>query len=72
MVKPTAIITEITNLTTTIETDYPELYKFLEESPITLSSSNYPEMSDAELVAYLEDLKLLLNRYKNTHNNKII
>ena len=38
------ILTEIFQLTKTIETNYPELYHFLEENPMTIPSESHPSI----------------------------
>ncbi len=64
------LISEITDITTKIETDYPELYKFIEEQPITVPSSDHPEANEKNLRDYLDSLKQLLQHHLDTHNNK--
>lgn len=61
---------KIFKLTTLIETEYPELYKFLEETPITLPSDNHPEITTKVMENYLESLEQLLNHHIETHNKK--
>jgi hypothetical protein len=39
------ILTEITQLTNNIETNYPELYRFIDENPMTIPSSNHPQIT---------------------------
>jgi hypothetical protein len=38
------ILQEITQLTSNIETNYPELYRFLDENPLTLPVSKHPHL----------------------------
>lgn len=64
------ILWEITTLTNQIETDYPELYRFLDENPITIPSSVHPDLNMKTLEGYLEDLKDLLKHHLQTHKNK--
>lgn len=54
MNNPNGLLTRITELTSKIETDYPELYRFLEENPITLPVEAHPEVHKKELQDYLE------------------
>ncbi len=61
------ILSEITTLTNKIETDYPELYRFLDENPITIPSSEHPDLNKKTLEGYLEDLKDLLKHHLQTH-----
>ncbi|MBQ0734702.1 hypothetical protein [Aquimarina celericrescens] len=62
------LITQITELTTQIETNYPELYKFIDEQPITVPSSNHPKTDEKNLLDYLESLKELLRHHLDTHH----
>jgi hypothetical protein len=64
-----SILTEITQLTTNIETNYPELYPFLEENPMTIPSTNQPDINRETMQNYLESLKQLLKHHQKTHNN---
>jgi len=58
------ILSEISEINNDIETNYPELYKFLDENPITIPNEVHPIMDDNSLKAYLETLKSLLKKYK--------
>lgn len=58
-----SIQTEITQLTTNIETNYPELYRSLDENPITLPVLKHPHMDKKVMQEYLESLKQLLKHY---------
>ncbi|QCE40489.1 hypothetical protein [Psychroserpens sp. NJDZ02] len=57
------VLTEITQLTGNIETNYPELYRSLDENPLTLPISKHPHMDKNVMTDYLESLKQLLKRY---------
>jgi len=57
------ILNEITQLTTSIETDYPELYRSLDENPMTLPVSKHPHIDKIVLQDYLDSLKELLEHY---------
>jgi hypothetical protein len=61
---------QITKLTTNIETNYPELYKMLDENPITIPSKTHPEMNIKIMEDYLESLKQLLKHHLETHKSK--
>ncbi len=67
MKKLNTILTEITQLTTNIETNYPELYQFLDENPMTIPSVNHPHMDAKIMQEYLESLKQLLLHHLETH-----
>ncbi|MBT8285125.1 MAG: hypothetical protein HKO75_07045 [Flavobacteriaceae bacterium] len=64
------ILTEITQLTTNIETNYPELYSYLEENPMTLPVKEDPHMDKKVMEDYLQSLKLLLKHHLETHTGK--
>ncbi|TLP81800.1 hypothetical protein [Maribacter sp. ACAM166] len=61
------ILEEITTLTTKIETDYPELYRYLDEEPLTLPEKPHPKMDEEQLNDYLESLQQLLKHHLETH-----
>ena len=61
------ILEEINELTFTIESRYPELYQFLDESPETLPVDEHPEMSRETFGIYLAGLKQVLRQYEKTH-----
>ncbi|WP_158976577.1 MULTISPECIES: hypothetical protein [Cellulophaga] len=66
------ILNEITQLTTNIETNYPELYRSLDENPMTLPNNAHPHMDKIVMQEYLESLKELLEHYieeEKTKNN---
>ncbi|MCB4807269.1 hypothetical protein LG651_03330 [Tamlana sp. 62-3] len=61
------ILTEIASLTRTIEDDYPELQKYLDESRSTLPKGNFDkgELDAEELENYRNSLKNLIESFKN-------
>ena len=61
-------LTEISQLTKTIETNYPELYQFLDESPVTIPSESNPSIDKKILQDYLDSLKQLLKHHLETRN----
>jgi len=61
------VLTEITKLTFEIETNYPELYQFLGENPLTIPSENHPDINKKVMQDYLESLKQLLAHHLDTH-----
>ena len=63
------ILTEITQLTTNIETNYPELYRSLDENPMTIPISD-PHIDKRIMQEYLESLKQLFEHHLETHKNK--
>ena len=62
-----AIVKEIVRLTSHIETMYPELYRYLDENPITIPSEANPHLDKETLASYLGDLKELLRHHQLTH-----
>jgi len=61
------ILNEITQVTTNIETNYPELYRLLDENPMTLPVLQHPHMDKIVMQQYLESLKDLLEHHIETH-----
>ncbi|SFR77909.1 hypothetical protein [Maribacter stanieri] len=65
------ILNEITELTLNIETNYPELYRSLDENPLTLPVIQHPHMDKEIMHEYLESLKQLLNHYLDEHKTAL-
>lgn len=63
------ILNEITTLTTDIETNYPELYRSLDENPMTLPVSQHPHLDKEVMQEYLESLNQMLHHYLEEHKN---
>jgi hypothetical protein len=61
------LLSEISNLIRKIETDYPDLYKYLDENPVTIPNMQHPKVSTEELQNYLNTLNDLINKYKKNH-----
>lgn len=61
------ILTEISAVTRDIEENYPELYKYIDENPMTLPDENHPEVDNEAFKEYLESLKTMLAEYKKKH-----
>ncbi len=61
------ILKEITQLTTKIETNYPELYRSLEENPMTIPATEHPHIDKIVMQEYLESLRQLLSHHLETH-----
>lgn len=64
------ILTEISALTLNIETNYPELYRSLDENPMTLPVSQHPHLDKVVMEEYLTGLKELLEHYVEEENIK--
>lgn len=59
-------LTEISQLTKTIETNYPELYQFLDDSPMEIPSESNPVIDKKIMQDYLDSLKQLLKHHLET------
>ena len=62
-----ALMQNIIELTTVIETKYPELYKYLDETPLSIGKHPEKEINTTDLQSYLQTLKTLLEDYIETH-----
>lgn len=65
------IVQEILQLTTEIETKYPELYKNIEETPISICETNETNICSEDLSNYLETLKSQIQHYQETHKSLV-
>ncbi|MEZ4968111.1 MAG: hypothetical protein R2814_00310 [Flavobacteriaceae bacterium] len=61
------VLGEISQLTSEIETQYPELYRYLDENPLTLPANSQPHVNKEDLKDYLESLKQLIKHHLETH-----
>ena len=61
------LLSEIMLLTNEIETEYPELYRFLDENPMTIPSDSHTNINKSILKEYLDSLKQLLENYLESH-----
>tara|TARA_R110000868_G_scaffold189293_2_gene432175 strand:- start:1789 stop:2031 length:243 start_codon:yes stop_codon:yes gene_type:complete len=61
------VLGEISLLTSEIETNYPALYRSLDENPLTIPSKNHPHVNKEDLKDYLESLKQLIKHHLETH-----
>lgn len=61
------VLIEIEKLTTNIETNYPELYRSLDENPLTIPTKQNPHIDKEVMQDYLESLKQLLKHHLETH-----
>ncbi len=62
------LMQEIIQLTTEMETNYQELYKFLDETPLFLSNKKDNEICAADFEKYLETLKDQMLNHIETHS----
>ena len=63
------VVGEIEKLTTNIQTNYPELYRSLDEDPLTIPTKQNPHMDKVVMQEYLESLKQLLKHHVETHKS---
>lgn len=63
------LMQEIIQLTVEIETHYPELYKYLGETPLALGETSAKAINTEDLKEYLETLKSQLCHHIETHKN---
>lgn len=61
-------LADILQLTKTIETNYPEIYQFLDENPVTIPSESNPAIDKKIMQDYLDSLRLLLKHHLETRN----
>jgi len=66
MEKLQRLLNEITELTNIIRTESPELYRFLNENPLTIPATDIPEINIKIMQNYLDSLKELLKHYLAT------
>ena len=58
---------KILKITLTIQDQYPELSKYIEEMPVTIPNEKNPDVTLDNLKTYYESLSLMLNKYKSEH-----
>ena len=61
------LMQEVVKLTTLLETEYPELYKFLDETPLSIGKHPEKEVTITDLKNYLQTLKSQLEEHIKTH-----
>ncbi|WP_089910882.1 hypothetical protein [Chitinophaga rupis] len=61
----------IIRVTTEMGMNYPELYTFLDETPLFLSNKMDHEVSSADLTEYFDTLKGQMRNYVRTHSKNI-
>ena len=60
------IVSQIVQLIGVLEAEYPEIYGFLNENPMTIPSKAHPDIDRNTFVTYLDDLRQLLNHHLQT------
>jgi hypothetical protein len=66
------LMEEIITISTEIQTTYPELYKYINETPLFLGNSSEKEISTKDLESYLNTLKEQLKDFIQTHKTKLV
>lgn len=64
------LMQEVVDLTAKIETDYPELYRYLDETPLDLGRHPEKEITVTDLKNYLTTLREQLKEHILTHGKK--
>ncbi len=70
--KSSAILDEISGITTELASNYPEIFRILEEENFPISHGNSQSVSEKDLSYYLESLKKILGQYRKNHQDKLI
>jgi len=71
MKKLKQLMTEITQISSEMESNYPELHKNLSETPIPVGECAGNEICTSDLENYLNTLKEQLLNYVKTHEKTI-
>lgn len=61
------LMQEVIQITSKIETEYPELYTYLGETPLTACVNDEKTLCAEDLKKYLDTLKSQLNHHIETH-----
>jgi len=64
-----SITEKITHLSAYIAKSHPELYKFIEEMPMTVPIEKNPTITSAQLESYFESLSLLIKKIEVVNGN---
>lgn len=67
MRKLNRIMQEVMEITAEIETEYPELYKYLDETPFHVCRTEVKEICKDDLEEYLQTLKGQLQHHIENH-----
>lgn len=62
---------KILKITMMIKDQYPELYKFLEEMPVSIPDEKDPRITLKKLKLYYNSLNTILNKYILEHSIKV-
>lgn len=61
---------QINDITLEIEQDYPELYKYLDENPVSIPCCETPKLDIKSFTDYMDSLKELLQHHIETHKKE--
>ncbi|MEL6811340.1 MAG: hypothetical protein AAFP76_08410 [Bacteroidota bacterium] len=61
------LLIRIAQLNTDIQVNYPELYRNLDENPMTIPTMDHPRINLESLQEYLESLQELVRRHTEIH-----
>jgi hypothetical protein len=64
------ITKKINDLTSKIEQEYPGLYQYLDENPVTIPNTQNANLTTKNFSDYLESLKQILEHYIESHDLK--
>ncbi|HSZ24760.1 MAG TPA: hypothetical protein VK766_03530 [Cytophagaceae bacterium] len=70
MKKMTILLKEINELTLKMEQEYPELYQYLDENPLTIPKTSHSHLDTKVFSEYLESLKIILKDYIESHKRQ--
>ena len=65
------VIQEAIELTSEMKLSFPEIYKFLDETPLAISNGIDSEITTADFEQYLETLESQMLNYSDTHPQQI-
>lgn len=61
---------KILKVTLTIQEEFPEMSKFIEELPVTIPNEEHPDLELKNLIAYYHTLSSILHKYRLEHPKK--
>jgi hypothetical protein len=70
MKKMHELLKEINAITLKMEQEYPELYQYLDENPVTIPTDAHPHLDTKTFSNYLEALKNQLQNHIESHKKK--
>lgn len=64
------IIQETIELTVEMELSFPEIYQFLDETPLSISHATDIAITTGDFEQYLETLEIQMLNYRDTHRQQ--